>query len=277
MKFIFYLVAVVLFVPYILYAESVFLKDGNIIEGSIQKEDDLNIEIQILSGEIQLISRENIIRTLYHGKYKEKKFLNMNDGREFEAYIIDEDAEFYIVRKELKSSVEIKIAKDEVKSISRDRIPKAIYEPPAEYYWWGAIPGCGQFYSGHYLKGTVFGLSFIGSATWAVFANLKYNKSKKDYDSMPAGSSQEELDSAYDKSKKDGQIAVISILTTSIIYALNWTDILFFSKPESDESVSSIRCGEVFVNLTFIPDYSGQNAYRDLYELKSELAVSLRF
>jgi hypothetical protein len=57
------------------YAESVFLKSGSIIEGKIIKEDDLSIDIRTETGEKRTIQRKEVIRTLYHTKYKERKVI----------------------------------------------------------------------------------------------------------------------------------------------------------------------------------------------------------
>lgn len=258
-----------------LFAESVFLKDGSIVEGKIVKEDDLKIDLQLSDGVVREIERANIIRTLYHGKYKDKKFINRNDGTELEAYIIDEDAEFYIIRKDLQSSVEIKIAKDEVRIISKERIIEQ-YNVPAGYYLRGIVPGWGQVYSGHEVKGTIFAISFLGSATWAIIANINYKKSKDKYNTLTLENTEEEFDRAYNKEKKDGKIALVSIITTSVIYALNWGDIVFFSKPESDKSLSIYRYGDFYVNVNLLPDYKNYE-YIDYSYLKAEFNISMKF
>lgn len=259
----------------LLYAESVFLKDGSIVEGKIVKEDDLKITVQISSGEIREISRENILRTNYQVSYKEKKFIKKNDGTEIEGYFVDEDSISFTYREKLNLPDEIKIRKDEIRSISKERIIEQ-YDPPAGYYLRGIVPGWGQFYSGHYIKSSILGVSFIGSAVWGVKANMQYSKSKKDYESLPAGTTQAELDSAFNQSAKDGKFALLSILTASFIYALNWVDIILLSKPESD-NISMARYGEVYVNLNIIPEYPDFEFIDNSKDLKAEVAVSVRF
>lgn len=109
-----------------LFAESVFLKDGSIIEGKILKENDLRIEIQTEKGELENINRKNVIRTLYHTKYKIKKLIKKNDGKEIGAYIVDEDVDKCVCRLTLDSSIEMIISKDDIDSISRYKDPSEI-------------------------------------------------------------------------------------------------------------------------------------------------------
>ena len=272
-----FLISAVFMITSALYAESVFLKDGSIVEGKISKEDDNQVVVKIASGETQKILRTDILRTLFHYKYKDKKFLSKTDGTEIEAYIVDEDAENYICRTNLNSADEMKILKDDIKSISKEKIPEPYYIPPTGYYLRGIVPGWGQLYSGHYAKGAFFGLSFIGSATWAVVANVNYYRSKKNYDSLSTDNTQEDFNNAYNQKNDDYRLSLWSVITSAAIYVLNWGDILFLSTPESGKPVSMYQCGEVSVNLNILPDYTIQEFPDYLGGLKTEMVVSLKF
>ncbi len=349
-----------------LFAESVFIKDGSIVEGEIIKEDDFKIELKISSGETKVILRTDVLRALFHVRYKEKKIINKTDGTRIEAYIVDEDGDSHTYRSELDSTEEIKILKDEIYQISKYRpadsmiviyngngntggsapSDKSYYKSgqnisvsansgnlvkkgymfsgwntkpdgrgtsydtgqklavnlsdvilyarwtvilsDAEkeaieqynnmlkgYYIRGIIPGWGQFYSGHYVKGTLFGLSFIGSAAWAVSANVKYRKSRGEYNSLTSDDTDDEFDSAYDKAEKNGKTALWSVLTTIGIYALNWGDILLYSKPENWKNISMFRCGDAYVNLVVMPN---DKAFLEHSAgLRAEMDISIRF
>lgn len=104
------------------FGESVFLKDGNILEGKISKENDKKITITLLTDETREIERKDIIRTIYHSNYKDKKYLTKMDGTVLEVYIVDEDKTVYFYRLKLDSPDEVRIAKDEVDGISKRKV-----------------------------------------------------------------------------------------------------------------------------------------------------------
>jgi len=111
--------AAVLLLSSSLYAESVFLKDGSIVEGKIVKETDDKVIMKSIATDV---NRSDIIRTVYHNNYKTKKYITKTDGTVFEVYIVDEDRTSYTCRTKLESKKEIKILKDDVESISKKRV-----------------------------------------------------------------------------------------------------------------------------------------------------------
>jgi len=104
------------------FGESVFLKDGNILEGKISKENDKKITITLSTDEVKEIDRKDIIRTVYHSNYKDKRYLTKMDGTVIEVYIVDEDKTGYIYRLKLDSADEVRIAKDDVDGISKRKV-----------------------------------------------------------------------------------------------------------------------------------------------------------
>lgn len=104
------------------FGESVFLKDGNILEGKITKENDKKITIVLAEEETREIERKDIIRTVYHSNYKDKRYLTKMDGTVLEVYIVDEDKTGYTYRLKLDSADEIRIAKDDVDGISKRKV-----------------------------------------------------------------------------------------------------------------------------------------------------------
>jgi hypothetical protein len=97
------LLFMVVFIVLPAFSESIFLRDGSIVEGVIQKETDRETRVLKKTGEIVIIPRKNIIRTLVSEDYKTKMYIMKTDGNEIAAYIVEEDNERYICRHELNS------------------------------------------------------------------------------------------------------------------------------------------------------------------------------
>lgn len=270
-----YTITLILISTVHLSAESVFLKNGSIIEGRIVTENDKLIILKIKSGKTKEILRKDILRTVYHEKYKDTKYINKTDGTEIKAFIVDEDSEYYIIRIDLNSPHEISIAKDDVSSISKERLVKAEYEPPTGYYLRGLVPGWGQYYSGHYVKGTALGITFFGSAAWMVYSGSKFQKSKDKYDSLTGVNTEGEFADAYDQKKKDYNTFLYSIAATSVIYIINWIDIFFFSNDEPHKSAGLILRDDVLVNVNIYPGNYFSTWSDD--GLKADIKASIRF
>lgn len=118
-KIIFLLCAVIITIPFIYstaHSQSIFLKNGSIIEGKIIEETDLAITINSGDGNIS-IPRKSIIRIVYDGEYKHRVSIILMDGRTIVGYVVEEGKNFYIVRKQLISTRELKINKKKVNGI----------------------------------------------------------------------------------------------------------------------------------------------------------------
>jgi hypothetical protein len=276
--------AAIVFTPSsVLYAESVFLRNGNIVEGTIISEDDKKVEIKTAAEGNREIPRKDILRTLYHDKFKEKKVINKTDRTKVSGFIVEEDSESYTYRPDLNSSREMKINKDEIDSVSRFKTDTAGVEKepefysPSGYYLRGIVPGYGQFYTGYYVKSAFYGLSFAASAVWMVYATNRYMKSRDDYESLSEGHTPQEFDDAYEKSEDARKTAIYSIATASVVYLLNWCDILFFSKPEFYTPVSSLDYGRAYVDLNIGSDYRNDGNFDYAGGLKAEMGVFIKF
>lgn len=101
------------------FAESIFLKDGSIIEGDIVKETDKAMEVKLSDGKKMSIQRKDILRTLVSTTYKTKMYIMKNDKTVLLVYIVEEDNEKYVCRKDLYSANEFAVNKDEVIFISK--------------------------------------------------------------------------------------------------------------------------------------------------------------
>jgi TolB-like protein len=147
------------------------------------------------------------------------------------------------------------------------------------YYVRGIVPGWGQFYAKQDIKGIAFAAAFVGSAAWCVIANKNYSDSKKKYNDMPKGLPQSEYDSAYDKYKKDGKLALYSVILVSCVYLANWADILFFSTPNFENKITGLNYNSnVYANID-IGQYSvsPQSNLFNSSELKMNFSVTTKF
>ncbi len=93
------------------FAESVFLKDGSIIEGDIVKETDKATTVKTKEGKTVTIQRKDILRTLVNESYKTKMYIMKSNKEVLGVYIVEEDNESYTYRTELQSAEEYKINK----------------------------------------------------------------------------------------------------------------------------------------------------------------------
>ena len=115
----------------IAHAESIFLKDGRIIEGDIIKETDKAMDVKLPDGKKMTIPRKDIIRTLLQDSYKTKMYIMKADKTVLPVYIVEEDNESYTCRIELQSTEEFHINKAEVLFISKIP-PQAFIEDEAK-------------------------------------------------------------------------------------------------------------------------------------------------
>jgi len=103
-----------------LSAEYIFLKDGSIVECKILDETPDLITARV-KGRKSVFSRNTIIRVLYTKFYMGKVYIYKTDGKELEAYIVDEDQESYTVRTDIRKPDEFKIRRVDVEFVSRKK------------------------------------------------------------------------------------------------------------------------------------------------------------
>lgn len=119
---------IVISMPGYLYSESVFMKDGTIIEGRITGGDDNVIKLS-MDQEIKNIERKDVLRILVHDRYREKIYLTQTNGVTIEGYIVNEDNIQITMRTSLDSSEEINIPREKVETISRKKPSDRILSP----------------------------------------------------------------------------------------------------------------------------------------------------
>ena len=112
-----------------LYAEYIFMTDGSIIEGKIVSDAADYIVFQETKGKNKQIKRKNIMRILYTNLNMAKFYIQKRDGQSFVAFIVDEDRDDYLFRKDLYKPEEFKIARKDVLFMS-EKNPSALKGEP---------------------------------------------------------------------------------------------------------------------------------------------------
>jgi len=107
------------------YAEFIFLKDGNIIEGKIISDSADSIVLKKKDGNKETISRSVILRTMYANLNMSKLYVQKRDGNSFVAYLVDEDRDDYVFRKEFNQPQEFTVSRKEVLFMS-EKNPSAL-------------------------------------------------------------------------------------------------------------------------------------------------------
>ncbi len=111
------------------YAEHVFLHDGGIVTGSIVNDAARSITVRTADGNLKVITRNTIRRIQYSRLSLGKIHVQMRDGSNFEAYMVDEDQQHYVFRKALYSPAEMKVKRVDVLFIA-ERNPSGLKGEP---------------------------------------------------------------------------------------------------------------------------------------------------
>ena len=160
------------------FAESVFLKNGSIIEGKVIKETDKYVKIKMKSNLETQIPRKRILRTLYHDKYKRIMYIKLMSGKIIKGHIIFEGKKKYIIREKLESSKEISLSINKVDGVFRKNPssnskklknidPNYEYHSPGKAAFSSILP----FWSGSWNNGfTGWGFIFVIFKSSSVYA-----------------------------------------------------------------------------------------------------------
>lgn len=106
-------------------AENIFMKDGSIVEGKIIADATDYITIKDKSGKERNIERRLILRILYTSLNLSKLYVQKRTGESFVAYLVDEDRDDYLFRKDLYKPVEFKVSRKDVLFMS-EKNPSAL-------------------------------------------------------------------------------------------------------------------------------------------------------
>jgi hypothetical protein len=97
-----------------LSAEFIFLKTGEILEGSIISDSAKTLVLKTKENKTVNVSRDSIMRILYTKLKMGKIFIQKRDGEGIVAFIVDEDQETYTFRKELYQPEEFTLNRGDV-------------------------------------------------------------------------------------------------------------------------------------------------------------------
>jgi hypothetical protein len=206
--------------PLPIMAESVFLKDGSIIDGTVESENDNQVVLKLANDTKKEISRSNILRVAYSDEHKTKMFIYKKDNTIVEGYIVDVNRDKYTLRMNLTSNDEIQIPKKLVTAVSERRLDSGaaeqIYPKSAStYYITGfLVPGLGQIYADHNVKGILLLGSITGAALFTYFT-WTLNQAQKT-----------SAVTSLSSNTKYGLAGMAGL------YVLNWIDILFITSFE---------------------------------------------
>ncbi len=100
-----------------LFADAVFLTDGKVLEGTIQKWTGNRIHMN--TGEkIVIVSQNRVTRITRDNRYKKKIFIHRKNGPTLHAHIVEEQPGYVIVREDLQEPGEKRIERGDILSIS---------------------------------------------------------------------------------------------------------------------------------------------------------------
>lgn len=103
--------------------EIVFLKNGDVLYGSVMKENDKYIFFkEKKKTETRSFRRSQVVRVLYNKKKISKSYIYRKDGTSLLGFIVEENAEGIRLRKILARPDEIFIHRSEIASISEKKI-----------------------------------------------------------------------------------------------------------------------------------------------------------
>ncbi len=101
-----------------LAAEAVFLKDGSIVNGTIETDSADAVTLRLSDKKLKRILRKDIMRILYTELKMTKIYIQKRDGDGLVAYMVDEDRVSYTFRKDLYQPVEFVLNRNDVLFIS---------------------------------------------------------------------------------------------------------------------------------------------------------------
>ncbi len=105
----------------IIYGEIIYLNDGQVLKGTIVKENNKKI---ILKTKYQTrhVKRNNIKRILYGERDMERIYILYKNGSMTNGFLVDQNSKYIVFREKEDSIVEEKILKSDIKQISREEI-----------------------------------------------------------------------------------------------------------------------------------------------------------
>ncbi len=106
-----------------LFGETIFTRDGRILEGTITEETNAYKIIKTKEGE-QRIPRGQILRVLYSEEYRAKVHIYLKVGSPIEGHVVDDKGLFLVIRPDLEKREEVQVAKANIVMISINPLKK---------------------------------------------------------------------------------------------------------------------------------------------------------
>ena len=106
-----------------LFGETIFTRDGRILEGTITEETNAYKIIKTKEGE-QRIPRRQILRVLYSEEYRAKVHIYLKVGSPIEGHVVEETGFYLYVRPDLEKREEVQVAKANIVMISTNPLTK---------------------------------------------------------------------------------------------------------------------------------------------------------
>ncbi len=97
-----------------LNAENLFLKDGSIIKGKVVNETATEVLFSDEQKKVTSYPRKNVLRIIYGNLKLGKKYIQRVEGESLTAFLVDEDSDVYIFRKDLHKPDELTLNRNEV-------------------------------------------------------------------------------------------------------------------------------------------------------------------
>ena len=262
-----------------LFADAVFMKDGSLIEGTIESEDDARVTLVGKSGIKMEIPTKNAIRAVRGKDYQKRYTIKKTDGTELKAHIVSEERSEYICRPKLDSPREITLSKGEVAEVvdARGNARKSTFvenlslDMARKAAWVALVPP----YSGSFISGEkpLYGYMFAGLKTAFLLGPFL----------APMGSTftSSVSSNATDKYFKSTPYMIylgISLglwaVTTALdaVYSYNFVESLM-----RKSSATAMSGRELYWSLQLRQRVTIEDAYYPLYCDGAEVQVSLRF
>lgn len=103
------------------HGEVIYLRDGQVIKGSIINEDSEAITVKN-RFQTRKIYRTHVLRILYGDLDMERVYILLKDGTMMKGFLVDQDAGKIVYRPSRESSEEKSISKDNIRQISGEEI-----------------------------------------------------------------------------------------------------------------------------------------------------------
>ncbi|GEM_PF-986100 len=264
------------------YAESVFLKDGSIVEGDVIQETDTEITVKKANGIKVQIPRQFVLRRVETDKYKNKVRIHRKDGTVLSGFIVLENPESYTVRKDVDKIDEIVVSREEVSRIEVEGAPtessvkERIYSPKR-----AAAISLIPFRSGSSLTGdgyTSLGATFCVVKTGALVIPLSFFILASGFGSTDSGDNGDQNTGNADIYENKMYVNMV-IASFALWICATAADVIYsyhHVRKYNERKQSSIRSDDVSIILS--PRFNSQSDFLSTSSIACDgLNISFRY